>query len=76
MKGWHMYSEIQRMKGQGFSIRKVSRMIRISRNTIKKYCDMSPDEYAAALTAVNKLSSLMAWLTNLRCCVGWKRIPA
>ncbi len=61
MKGWHMYSEIQRMKEQGFSIRKVSRMIRISRNTIKKYWAMSPDEYAAALTAVNKLSSLMAY---------------
>lgn len=63
MKGWHMYSKIQRMKEQGFSIRQASRMIRISRNTIKKYWDMSPDDYAAALTAVNKLSSLIAYKT-------------
>lgn len=61
MKGWHMYSKIQSMKEQGFSIRQVSRIIRISRNTIKKYWDMRPDEYATALTAVNKLSSLMGY---------------
>ena len=61
MKGWHMYSRIQSMKEQGFSIRQMSRIIRVSRNTIKKYWDMSPDEYAAALTAVNKLSSLTAY---------------
>jgi len=74
MKGWHMYSEIQRMKEQGFSIRQISRMIRVSRNTIKKYWDMNPDEYAAALTAVNKLSSLMVyehavlhWLESYPC---------
>lgn len=36
MKGRPMYSEMQRRKEQGFSIRKVSRMTRISRNTIKK----------------------------------------
>jgi transposase len=69
-----MYSKIQRMKEQGFSIRQISRMIRVSRNTIKKYWDMSPDDYAAALTAVNKLSSLMAyesavlhWLESYPC---------
>lgn len=61
MKGWHMYSRIQRMKEQGFSIRKAAKVIRISRNTIKKYWDMRPDEYATALTAVNKLSSLIAY---------------
>ena len=74
MKGWHMYSKIQRMKEQGFSIRQISRMIRVSRNTIKKYWDMGPNEYAVTLTAVNKLSSLMAyeptvlhWLESYPC---------
>jgi transposase len=74
MKGWHMYSKIQRMKEQGFSIRQISRMLRVSRNTIKKYWDMSSDDYAVALTAVNKLSSLMAyehavlhWLESYPC---------
>jgi len=69
-----MYSKIQRMKEQGFSIRQVSRMIRISRNTIKKYWDMKPDDYSSALTAVNKLSNLAAyepsvlnWLQSYPC---------
>ena len=61
MKGWLMYSKIQQMKEQGFSIRKVARMMRVSRNTIKKYWDMDPDEYAVTLTVVNKLSSLAAF---------------
>ena len=61
MKGWLMYSKIQRMKEQGFSIRKVARIIRVSRNTIRKYWEMDPDDYAATLTAVNKLSSLNAY---------------
>ena len=56
-----MYSKIQSMKEEGFSIRQVSRIIRISQNIIKKYWDMKPDEYATALTAVNKLSSLMGY---------------
>jgi len=61
MKGWKMYSEIQALKEQGFSIRQVSQMIRASRNTTKKYWDMPPDEYAIALTSVNKLSALAAY---------------
>ena len=48
MKGWLMYSRIQAMKENGFSIRQVSRVIRVSRNTIKKYWEMKPDEYATA----------------------------
>jgi transposase len=61
MKGWQMYSKIQAMKERGFSIRQVSRMIRVSRNTIKKYWEMKPDEYAAAFTAMNRMTALMAY---------------
>lgn len=61
MKGWLMYSRIQQLKEQGFSIRNISRLIRVSRNTIAKYWDMPPDEYAKTLTEVNKLSSLSAY---------------
>jgi len=74
MKGWHMYSEIQALKEKGFSIRQVSRLIRVSRNTIRKYWDMPPDEYAATLTCINKLSALSAyeppmlhWLESYPC---------
>ncbi len=40
MKGWHMYSKIQAINEQGFSIRQVSRIVRVSRNKIQKYWDI------------------------------------
>ena len=52
MKGWLMYSQIQGMKEHGFSIRQVSRHIRVSRSTIKKYWEMKPEEYAERYKAV------------------------
>jgi len=60
MKGRQMYSRIQGLKEEGFSIRQVSRLIRVSRNTIRKYWEMSPSEYAAKYQAVNRLSALAA----------------
>ena len=56
-----MYSRIQAMKEQGFSIRQVSRIIRVSRNTIRKYWEMVPEEYAQRFTAVNRMTALMAY---------------
>jgi len=61
MKGWQMYSQIQAMKEKGFSIRQVSRIIRVSRNTIKKYWDMNPEEYAERYKAVNRMTALTAY---------------
>ena len=61
MKGWHMYSKIQEMKEHGFSIRQVSRIIRVSRNTIRKYWEMEPTEYAEKYKAVNRLTAIMAY---------------
>ena len=61
MKGWQMYSKIQAMKEQGFSIRQVSRIIRVSRNTISKYWEMSPEEYADTYKAVNRMTALMTY---------------
>ena len=61
MKGWKMYSKIQSMKEQGFSIRQVARVIRVSRNTIRKYWDMTPEEYATKYTAVNRITALTAY---------------
>lgn len=61
MKGWQMYSRIQAMKERGFSIRQVSRIIRVSRNTIRKYWDMSPEEYADTYKTVNRMTALRAY---------------
>ena len=69
-----MYSQIQAMKERGFSIRQVSRIIRVSRNTINKYWEMQPDEYAARYQALNRLTALMRyepvvlkWLESYPC---------
>ena len=74
MKGWKMYSKIQTMKERGFSIRQVSRVIRVSRNTIKKYWDMNAEEYATSYKALNRMKALMAyepvvlkWLESYPC---------
>jgi transposase len=56
-----MYSRIQALKEQGFSIRQVSRHIRVSRNTIRKYWEMEPDEYAEKYQAINRMSALSAY---------------
>lgn len=56
-----MYSKIQAMKEQGFSIRKASRLIRVSRDTISKYWDMEPEEYAETYKAVNRITALTAY---------------
>jgi transposase len=61
MKGWQMYSKIQGMKEQGFSIRQVSRVIRVGRSTIKKYWEMRPEEYAKAYKTVNRMTTLKAY---------------
>jgi transposase len=61
MEGWQMYSKIQAMKAQGFSIRQVSRIIRISRNTIRKYWEMEPQEYAGTYKTANRMTALMAY---------------
>lgn len=74
MKGWKMYSTIQALKEKGFSIRQVSRLIRVSRNTIRKYWDMPAEDYATTLLSVNRLSALSAygqpvlhWLESFPC---------
>ena len=61
MKGWQMYSQIQAMKEKGFSIRQVSRHVRVSRNTIRKYWEMSAEEYAGAYKVVNRMTALKAY---------------
>lgn len=53
-----MYSSVQQLKGQGFSKRKVSKYLEISRNTVRKYWDMPPDEYIKAAENIRKSHAL------------------
>ena len=61
MKGWHMYSKIQAMKEQGFSIRQVAKINKTSRNTIAKYWNMEPEEYAATYKSANRMTPLKSY---------------
>lgn len=73
IKRWHMYSKIQVMKSEGFKQRKVAKMLQIHRNTVKKYWDMTPDEFQETILEPAKKSSLeqhkeliISWLRTYR----------
>lgn len=55
---WQMYSKIQAMKSQGFKQRRVARVLKIHRTTVKKYWDMTPEEYQETILEPAKKSSL------------------
>ena len=46
MVDWNMYAEIQRMKNKGFKKAQTARKLGLNRETVTKYWDMPPDEYA------------------------------
>ena len=58
MKGYCMYSEIQQMKEAGFSQRAVARTLDIHRKTVKRYWEMSADEYQQEHEHVRRSSAL------------------
>ncbi len=47
---WIMYAEIHRLKHKGFKKAKVAKTLKINRETVTKYWDMTPAEYEAAKT--------------------------
>jgi len=53
-----MYSEIKDLQRKGFSIRQTARILKISRNTAKKYRDMTLEEYMETAESIRKLSHL------------------
>ncbi|WP_308160758.1 helix-turn-helix domain-containing protein [Bacillus sp. ISL-77] len=46
MDKFEMYIQIRGMVGQGYSVSAISRKLKISRNTVYKYLEKSPDEMA------------------------------
>lgn len=44
-EGWEMYIDIRHLKSKGFSHSKISKMLGISRPTVIKYVNMSPEEF-------------------------------
>ncbi len=46
MVDWSMYAEIQKLKNKGFKKAQAARKLNLNRETVTKYWDMPPDEYA------------------------------
>lgn len=53
---WHMYMDIYRLKQQGFKIRRIARKLGISRTTIYKYLDKSPEDMSEWLASTKTRS--------------------
>jgi transposase len=65
MKELTMYSQIKSFQNKGFSIRKTAKYLGVSRDTIKKYYDMSLDEYRDLAATIRKQSSLDKYETMI-----------
>ncbi|MDR4225658.1 helix-turn-helix domain-containing protein, partial [Heyndrickxia coagulans DSM 1 = ATCC 7050] len=69
---WEMYMEIKQLKEQGFKIRRIARKLGISRTTVYKYLEKSPEEMAlweaSTKTRTKKLDAyemiLHTWLSE------------
>lgn len=71
MKGYEMYTKIQQLKEKGFKQARVSSMLGIHRNTVKRYWNMSADKFEENTFAVNRTKLLseyeeiiVHWLTE------------
>lgn len=58
MKGFKMYNQIQQLKELGFKKSGVAKQLRINRETVSRYWDMSSEEFESELTRLKKLSTL------------------
>ncbi|WEG14500.1 IS21 family transposase [Pullulanibacillus sp. KACC 23026] len=47
MEKWKVYMEIYQLKQQGFKVRRIARKLGISRTTVYKYLELSPEEMSA-----------------------------
>ena len=58
MKGIEKYTRIQEMKKNGFSQNKTAKTLKLHRKTVKKYWNMTVDDYNDYLLSVKKTSQL------------------
>lgn len=78
MVDWMNYSKIQEQKRNGFKKSQVARKLRINRETVSVYWNMTPDEYAArmesAKTRIKKAAPHRAYV--LECLVKYPDMSA
>lgn len=48
-EGWNMYLEIHDLKKKHFNVSQISRRLDLSRTTVYKYLDMTPEEMEQVL---------------------------
>jgi transposase len=73
-EGWNMYSEIQSLKDMHFNVSQISRRLDLSRTTVYKYLNMSPEEMELILESQKKRTKkldkhrnlIRSWLTQYR----------
>lgn len=58
MKEIKVYSQIQQLKSQGFKKEPVAKLLHMSKNTVRKYWNMTPDEYIALAEVIRKSHTL------------------
>ncbi|MCO5387619.1 MAG: IS21 family transposase [Desulfosporosinus sp.] len=58
MKEIKVYSQIQQLKSQGFKKEPVAKLLHMSKNTVRKYWNMTPDEYVALAEIIRKSHTL------------------
>jgi len=51
-EGWNMYLDIQELKNMHFNVSQISRRLSLSRTTVYKYLNMTPEEMDQVLENV------------------------
>ena len=70
MKGIDMYTKIQQLKALKYSQRGAAEALGIHRNTVRRYWDMSIEDYEAEAAKIRKLSVLEEFKTAI---LNWIR---
>lgn len=67
MKGYEMYTKIQQLKEKGFKQARISSMLGIHRNTVKRYWGMSADKFEKNTFIVNRTRLLSEYEEIIAC---------
>jgi transposase len=54
MKGFKMYNQIQQLKELGFTKNRAAKQLKVNRETVTRYWDMTADEFEVQLYSINR----------------------
>lgn len=70
MKGFKMYNQIQQLKELGFTKARAAKQLKINRETVTRYWDMTADEFELQLYNINREQQLSKYDGTI---IGWLR---